>query len=1056
MFVKRSFFITLTVLLTFFAFGGTVLAREPEGGYARPSVNGKLAVRSADLVDKEGRDVVLKGVSFHGITWFPEFVNEDLIIQISKEWDANLLRIPVYPEQYIADKENCLTLVRKSIDYAVAADMYVIVDWHVMDEPDPNVHLKEAGEFFEEIASEYHEYPNLLYEICNEPNGETTWSDVRNYAYDLIPVIRTHDPGAVIIVGTPNYCKNLISAVRNPLKYDNVMYSLHFYAATHKEDLRKEYSMAHLAGLPIFVSECGLSESSGTGDVDYDSAAIWFSLLADNNASYAVWSLSNKNESSALFSPFYDPTGRFTDDDLSGAGKWVSALLGGEDPRNIPVPETGRTNSVWSSLMLRILETEDTEDVRAWPKMAILTAALVALCVAMLLCIRASRKKHYRIYDDLFSGKEERDRNERGRTLVRRLVILISVFFTIVYIGWRIRFSVPFESGALAVFGNVTLLVVEIVGFIESVILYMNLMGLKDHRLPKIEDDEYPDVDIFIATYNEPPELLKKTINGCNHLKYPDRSKVHIWLCDDNRRSEMRQLAEEMNVGYFDRPDNEGAKAGNLNHALGLTCAPYVVTLDADMIPRSCFLLKTIPYFVDAAKRSKDLPDDRKVRLGLLQTPQCFYTPDVFQYALYSEKNAPNEQDFFYRTIEVAKTSTNSVIYGGSNTVIAREALDAIGGFFTGSITEDFATGMMIESAGFVSLALPEPLASGMTPHTYKEHIQQRKRWGRGVISTAKQLKLIRRKGLSFSQKVSYLSSVVYWFSPVKNLVYLLSPLLFACFAIPVFKCGWLDLLIFWLPMFIMQDVALRVFSKNSVSLKWSGIYETSVMPHLLFPIIKETFGITASVFEVTDKSKQNVKRKRDTRALAPFIVLTALCVFGIIRSIWLLSRIKALGIVVLLFWLIRNTYFLVMSMFLVDGRDGAADDVSVIDAESVTIKTGKNGKIVREGITTFMTAHSVRVFMDDAEGFRIGDRAQLSFDIQNPPVKLNGIITSVTNSRHGGSCVLDTEIVDPPETLDEYNQILYDRIPTLPQSLTRDYGIIAHMLRNIAYRVLR
>ena len=519
----------------------------------------------------------------------------------------------------------------------------------------------------------------------------------------------------------------------------------------------------------------------------------------------------------------------------------------------------------------------------------------------------------------------------------------------------------------------------------------------------------------------------------------------------------MRKLAEQMNIGYFDRPDNKGAKAGNLNHALGLTSSPYVVTLDADMVPRSCFLMKTIPYFVDAKKRSEKLPEDKKINLGLLQTPQCFYTPDVFQYALYSEKTAPNEQDFFYRTIEVSKTSSNSVIYGGSNTVIAREALDAIGGFYTGSITEDFATGMLIESAGYVSLATPEPLASGMTPSTYKEHIQQRKRWGRGVISTGKQLHLIRRKGLSFMQKLSYLSSVVYWYSPMKNLIYLISPLFFACFAIPVFKCGWLDLLMYWLPMFIMQDVALRVFSGNAVSLKWSGIYETSVMPHLLIPVIKETFGITTSVFEVTDKSKKNMKRRTDLHSMMPFLILIALCTFGIIRSIYILTVIKAVGLFVLLFWLIRNTYFLVMSVFLIDGRDGESDDVTVIDAEPVTIRVeGDTDGRSCEGITTYMTSHNLKVFMDEAEGFRIGDRTEVELASENEKVKLSCFTTSITYSRHRDSCVLGLEIMNLDDVADEYNEILYDRIPTLPQSLTRDYGIVNHMLRNIAHRILR
>ncbi len=1048
---------SLLAVLLFFAvlasFGPNVYADEIVTATAHPSENGHLSVRAANLVDKDGNVVVLRGVSLHGVLWFPDFVDEDLFKQVSDQWDANLIRIPIYSTSYITDKATCMSLLKEGIEDAIDADMYVIIDWHILEDSDPNTHLDLATEFFETVSKEYAGYPNILYEICNEPNGETTWEDVRNYAYRIIPVIRNNDPESVILIGTPNYCKNLISAARNPIKYDNIMYTLHFYAGTHKDDLRREYTAAREMGLPIFVSECGLSEASGTGDIDYESAASWFSLLRDHNTSYAIWSLSNKNESSALFKPSYDPDNSFTEDDLNAAGQWVSDLLKGEDPRSIPEPEIDDTISILSIIMYKILETEDPDVTLSWPRVAGYVLIFVMFCLIIGLITVLRRRKHYKIYDDLFTKEELDGHDEKLKLIIRRIVIFLSFFFTLMYIYWRIAFSIPLKDGPVAITGNVVLLVVEVLGFIESLILYRNLTGLKKHPVPKIDDDEYPDVDIFIATYNEPCELLRKTINGCNHLSYPDKSKVHVWVCDDNRRPEMRKLAEEMNVGYFDRPDNKGAKAGNLNNALSKTSAPYVVTLDADMIPRSCFLLKTIPYFVEAKKRSESLPDDKKIKLGLLQTPQCFYTPDVFQYALYSEKTAPNEQDFFYRTIEVAKSSTNSVIYGGSNTVIAREALDEIGGFFTGSITEDFATGMLIESKGFVSLATPEPLASGMTPHTYKEHIQQRTRWGRGVISTGKQLHLLRRKGLSLSQKLSYLSSVVYWYSPIKNLIYLVSPLMFACFAIPVFKCGWLDLVLYWLPMFIMQDVALRVVSGNAVSLKWSGIYETSVMPTLLLPIIKETFGITTSKFDVTDKSKKKTRRKRDTKDMTPFFILLALCLFGIIRSIYVLTQIKAMGVLVLLFWLVRNTYFLIMSLFLIDGRDGDSDEVTVIDAEPVTFRVGDKEC---DCITTFMTIHSINLYVDDAEGFSIGDHGELKFMADYPDTDLSCIITSITHSRSGESCVVGLEIMNPVVALNEYMQILYDRIPTLPQSLTRDNGIIRHLLRNIAYRILR
>ncbi len=1055
---RLSAVIILTAFTALYISGITVFAKDSDTPADRPSTAGTLSVHEANLVNEKGENILLKGVSLHGLTWFPDFVNEDLFKQISEDWDANLVRLPVYSEVYVENRDDCLALTREGIEAAIAADMYVIVDWHVLEDQDPNVHIQEAREFFGIIASEYADVPNILYEICNEPNGETTWSDIRKYAYNVIPLIRGYSPDSVILVGTPNYCKDLDVVSRNPLKMDNLMYSLHFYAATHKEDLRRQYMSSQNRGLPVFITECGLSEATGTGIVDFDSAASWFSLLQDNNTSYTVWSFSNKNETSALLAHYYQPPAEITDDDLTRAGVWVRDLLQGQDPRSIPVPPEGIGISRIPAWILNPLETEDLSVAVIWPYMALSCLFFLVLCLIVIRLLAMYRKKHYRVYDDIFDGDSDLRSDSILKMVLYRLVILLTVFFTILYLGWRVMYSIPFRSGPLAVTGNIILLVVEIFGFIESVILYYNLMGMRSYQLPVIQDEEYPDVDIFIATYNEPADLLRKTINGCNHLKYPDKSKVHVWLCDDNRRPEMRQLAEEMHIGYFDRPDNKGAKAGNLNHALSLTKAPYVVTLDADMIPRSNFLLSTIPFFIDAKKRSEDLPEGRKIILGLLQTPQCFYTPDVFQHALYAEKTAPNEQDFFYRTIEVAKTASNSVIYGGSNTVIAREALDAIGGFYTESITEDFATGMLIESKGYVSLALPEPLASGMTPHTYKEHIQQRKRWGRGVISTAKQLRLFRRPGLSFMQRLSYMSSVVYWYSPVKNLIYLVSPLLFATFAIPVFKCGWLDLMIYWFPMFIMQDLCLRAFSKNALSLKWSGIYETSVMPQLLIPVIKETFGITAKKFEVTDKSKKKRVHKADTRSMLPFFILLALCIAGIIRSLYVLSVIKAFGILILLFWLIRNTYYLVMSLFLVDGRDSDNDNVEVIDAEMITMrrKDEKDCNIY-EGITTHLNEHSIKVYLDEDRGLKIGDFMEVSIITEEQTVMMECVITGRVFPRRGVSAVYSLEITAiTKEQQEEYLQVLYDRIPSLPQSLTRDYGIIAHMLRNIAFRILR
>lgn len=1021
----------------------------------RPSVNGRLHVEGVSLADENGEPVQLRGVSTHGLTWYPDFINNGLFEQISKDWDCDLIRLAMYASVYESEeREECYALMKKGIDLAVANDMYVIVDWHILEKGNPNDQIEAAKDFFERVTSEYSGCPNIIFEICNEPNGEAAWSDVCDYANQIIPLIREKMPDSVIAVGTPEYDRNLGSAIMRPLEFDNVMYVLHFYAASHVEGLRGELKVALDAGLPVFISECGLSESSGDGTLDFGSAAAWFELLDEYHISYAVWSFSNKDESSALFNPDYDPYKPVTDADLSVTGLWVRELIRGQDPKDIDVPaqivEKDRASAI-KTWIRNSLAPRGYEAVYSWDLFAIGVAGFMILSFLLYLIFHAARTKKRLTYDDVV-GENAATGKSIGK-YISQASLMLSILLTLIYLCWRVVYSIPVEAGIVAIIANALLLLVEVFGFMESLVMYRGLFGMRNHPLPSIPDDAWPDVDIFIATYNESEDLLRKTLNGCNHLRYPDRDKVHVWLCDDNRRPQMRKLAEEMGIGYFDRPDNKGAKAGNLNNALSHTSAPYVVTLDADMVVKSDFLLKTIPYFVDVELREQERPEEERLHLGLLQTPQCFYDPDVFQHALYSEEKAPNEQDFFYRTIEPAKTATNSVIYGGSNTVLSRKALEAIGGFYTESITEDFATGLLMEAAGFLSLALPEPLASGQTPHTFKEHIQQRTRWGRGVIVTAKKLKILRRKGLNMGQKISYLSSVVYWYSPLKNMLYVISPLLFATFAIPVLKCNWLELVVFWLPMFIMQDVCLRVNSKNAISTRWSGIYETSVMPALFIPILKESVGISLSKFKVTDKSKQNIKREVDHKSMIPFIILITLSVIGIIRVITIFNSTQTVSYLILLFWIIRNMYFLIMALFLIDGRDSDGEEVRVIDAEFVTVKAGEQSY---DGITTLLTEHNLTVFLDEGDSLEIGTNVTVNVEGSSASVSLHGFVTSKKETRDKKARTHTIEILDFEDQELEYWQILYDRIPTLPQSLVRDWGIFGHMWQNVACRVAR
>lgn len=300
--------------------------------------HGKLSVKGTDIVDMNGDKYQLKGVSTHGITWFPDYVNKEAFETLRDDWGANLIRLAMYTDTgdsygYCSggDKDEILALVDKGVSAATELGMYVIVDWHILSDSDPNNHIDDAKEFFDKVSKKYAAQENVIYEICNEPNGGTQWSSVKSYAETIIPVIRANDKDALIIVGTPNWSQDVDIASQDPITgYDNIMYAVHFYAATHKDDLRNKVKTALDNGLPVFVSEFSLCDASGNGGIDYDSSDEWFKLINENNLSYSSWSLCNKNETSALIKSDSTATGSFSDGDLSDTGKYVRDRIMGK------------------------------------------------------------------------------------------------------------------------------------------------------------------------------------------------------------------------------------------------------------------------------------------------------------------------------------------------------------------------------------------------------------------------------------------------------------------------------------------------------------------------------------------------------------------------------------------------------------------------------------------------------------------------------------------------------------------------------------------------------
>ena len=308
---------------------------EPEG-VADSGYYGALQVIGTQLCDGNGNAVQLRGISTHGLAWFPDYVNAELFRELHDEWKANVVRLAMYTAEYGGycsggDQKKLKQLIADGVQYATDNDMYVIIDWHILSDGDPNTYKEDAKAFFGEMSETYSGYDNVLYEICNEPNGGTSWSSIKSYAEEIIPVIRANDEDAVILVGTPNWSQYVDQAAADPITaYSNIMYTLHFYAATHTDGLRSTMAAAIDAGLPVFVSEYGICDASGNGAIDEKQANAWVELMDRYGVSYVAWNLSNKNETSAVFKNSCNKLSGFTQEDLSSSGRWLYDMLTGK------------------------------------------------------------------------------------------------------------------------------------------------------------------------------------------------------------------------------------------------------------------------------------------------------------------------------------------------------------------------------------------------------------------------------------------------------------------------------------------------------------------------------------------------------------------------------------------------------------------------------------------------------------------------------------------------------------------------------------------------------
>ena len=287
--------------------------------------HGSLTARNGQLFGVHGQPVQLKGMSLFWSQWSGTFWNADVVRTLSRDWNVSVIRAAMGVEQggYLSNPDAEAARVRTIVDAAVAHGIYVIIDWH-----DHNAlkHPEKAVQFFSELAADYADTPNVIYEIFNEPI-DVTWKDIKQYAETVISAIRSRSSNNLVIVGTPEWSQRVDLAAEDPLSSENVAYALHFYADTHRQDLRIKTLSAINNGLTLFASEFGVCDASGNGGINLEETDIWLDFLDQHTVSWANWSLFDKNETASALRPDSNPQGIWTEKDLTPSGAYVKKRL---------------------------------------------------------------------------------------------------------------------------------------------------------------------------------------------------------------------------------------------------------------------------------------------------------------------------------------------------------------------------------------------------------------------------------------------------------------------------------------------------------------------------------------------------------------------------------------------------------------------------------------------------------------------------------------------------------------------------------------------------------
>src|ERR1700733_9465767 len=465
--------------------------------------------------------------------------------------------------------------------------------------------------------------------------------------------------------------------------------------------------------------------------------------------------------------------------------------------------------------------------------------------------------------------------------LVTLTLLLVSMFSTFRYGYWRFATTTRFflDPGSvwtfLDAFFIALLLFAETYAFLTLFLGYLQtLWPLRRTPLALPDDIEaWPAVDLLIPTLNEPLSLVKFTALAAMNIDWP-AAKLNVYLLDDGNREEFRKFAEDAGIGYMTRDTNEHAKAGNINNALAHLNSPYVAIFDCDHVPTRSFLQITLGWFL------------RDNKLGMLQTPHHFYSPDPFERNLDQFRMIPNEGDFFYSVVQDGNDFWNSTFFCGSCAILRRSSLDEIGGIAVETVTEDAHTSLRMQMNGWNTAYINIPQAAGLATERLSGHIRQRIRWARGMIQIMRTDNPLFAKGLSAAQRLCYFNAMSHFLYALPRLIFLTAPLIYLIFGHVNIPGYWAAILAYAFPHLVLSNITnSRIQGAHRHSF-WNEIYETVLSPYIFFPTVFALISPKFGNFDVTAKGGVVDRRFFDSRIAKPFLFMILMNVVGMLCAI--------------------------------------------------------------------------------------------------------------------------------------------------------------------------